>query len=150
MFVFATEKTTVTQQVNHRPIKYQVRRSTDHIMVKPATQTNRDPNRDKILARSNQPRTSESCRRQDHVFGHELQFLLSCLQCCQYFKIGNGKIRNALLSGAVGTRNGGLGTRQGDYRVMLETDQSTLCMKLPLDAFSTTTATTAAGHGRCY
>ena len=43
----------------------------------PATQTNRDLNRDKILARSNQPRTSETCRRQDDVFGYKLQFLLS-------------------------------------------------------------------------
>ena len=32
-------------------------------MVKPATQTERDPNRDKILVRSHQPRTSETCRR---------------------------------------------------------------------------------------
>ena len=43
----------------------------------PATPTNRDPNRDKTLARSNQPRTSETYRRQDDVFGYELQFLLS-------------------------------------------------------------------------
>ena len=42
-----------------------------------ATQTNRDPNRDKALARSNHPRTSETYRRQDDVFGYELQFLLS-------------------------------------------------------------------------
>ena len=56
----------------------------------PATQTNGDQNRDKILARSNQPRTSETYRRQDDVFGYELQFLLSgvlpgfqnCLMCC--------------------------------------------------------------------
>ena len=45
----------------------------------PAIQTNRDPNRDKILARSKQPRTSEFYRRQDDVFGFELQFLLSGL-----------------------------------------------------------------------
>ena len=42
---------------------------------------NRDPNRDKSLARSNQPRTSETCRCQDDVFGYELpvstEFLLS-------------------------------------------------------------------------
>ena len=43
----------------------------------PASQTNRDPNRDKTLARSNQPRTSETYRRQDDVSGYELQFLLS-------------------------------------------------------------------------
>ena len=43
----------------------------------PATQTNMNPNRDKILARSNQPRTSETYRHQDDVFGYELQFLLS-------------------------------------------------------------------------
>ena len=42
-----------------------------------ATQTNRDPNRDKTLARSNQLRTSETYRRQDDVFGYKLQFLLS-------------------------------------------------------------------------
>ena len=43
---------------------------------KPAIQTNRDPIRDKILARSNHPRTSKNHRRQDDVFGYELQFLL--------------------------------------------------------------------------
>ena len=37
---------------------------------------NRDPNRDKTLARSNQPRTSETYRRQDDAFGYGLQFLL--------------------------------------------------------------------------
>ena len=42
----------------------------------PTTQTNRDPNRDKTLARSNQPKTSEIYRRQDGVFGYELQFPL--------------------------------------------------------------------------
>ena len=34
-----------------------------------------DPNRDKTLARSNQPRTSETYRRQDDVFEYKLQFL---------------------------------------------------------------------------
>ena len=49
-----------------------------YAMVTTATQTNRDPNRDKILARFNPPRTtSETYRRQDDVFGYELQFLLS-------------------------------------------------------------------------
>ena len=43
----------------------------------PATQTNRDPNRDKPLVRSSQPRTSETYRRQNYAFGYELQFLLS-------------------------------------------------------------------------
>ena len=47
------------------------------MMVTTRYSTNRDTNRDKILARSNQPRTSETYRRQDDVFGHELQFLLS-------------------------------------------------------------------------
>ena len=47
----------------------EVRRSTGHIMV---TQTNRDPNRDKILARSSQPKTSETYQRQDDVLGYEL------------------------------------------------------------------------------
>ena len=42
----------------------------------PATQTNRDPNRDRTLARSNYPRTSETYRRQDDSL-YELQFLLS-------------------------------------------------------------------------
>ena len=40
-------------------------------------QTNRDPNRDKTLARSNQPRKLETHRRQGDVFRYELQFLLS-------------------------------------------------------------------------
>ena len=43
----------------------------------PATQTNKDPNCDKILARSNHPDTSETYRRQDDVFGYELKCLLS-------------------------------------------------------------------------
>ena len=55
--VLATEETTVTQQVSHRPIKCQSRlwsqRGTkfngSHHGDKPATQTNRDPNRDKKL-----------------------------------------------------------------------------------------------------
>ena len=46
-------------------------------MVTPATQTNRDPNRNKILARSNQPKTSETYWRQDDIFGYEQQVLLS-------------------------------------------------------------------------
>ena len=45
----------------------------------PATPTDRDPNRDNILARSNQPRTSETDRRQDDVFGYELQLLVSAV-----------------------------------------------------------------------
>ena len=50
---------------------------TGHIMVKThETQTNRHPNRDKILARYNHPRTSETFRRQDDVFGYKLQFML--------------------------------------------------------------------------
>ena len=39
--------------------------------------TNRDPNRERTLARSNQPRTSETYRRQGDVFGYELQRRLS-------------------------------------------------------------------------
>ena len=42
-----------------------------------STQTNRDPNRDKTIARSNQQITSKPYRRQDGVFGYELQLLLS-------------------------------------------------------------------------
>ena len=38
---------------------------------------NRDPNRDKAFARSDQPRTSKTYRRQDDIFGYELRFLLS-------------------------------------------------------------------------
>ena len=54
--VLASEETTVTQQVSHRPINVnlacgqkEVRRLTGHIMVTTCydTQTNRDPNRDK-------------------------------------------------------------------------------------------------------
>ena len=43
----------------------------------PATQATRHPNYGKILAKPNQPRTSETYRRQDDVFRYELQFLLS-------------------------------------------------------------------------
>ena len=43
----------------------------------PAIQTIRDPNRNKILTRSNHPRASETYRRQDDVFGYEPQLLLS-------------------------------------------------------------------------
>ena len=59
--VLATEETTVTQQVSHRPIKYQSRlwsqRGTkvngSHHGDNPLhTQTNRDPNRDKKLCGS--------------------------------------------------------------------------------------------------
>ena len=37
----------------------------------------RDPNRDKTLARSNRPRTSETYRRQEDAFGYELPFVVS-------------------------------------------------------------------------
>ena len=70
--VLATVKTTMPQQVSHRPIKYQsrswsqrgiqVNRSVTKrytgqqitLFSQVTTQTNRDPNCDKILARSNQ------------------------------------------------------------------------------------------------
>ena len=56
----------------------EVRRSTGHIMgTARYSNQHRDPNSDKILARSNQPRTSKNYRRQHEVFGYELQFLLS-------------------------------------------------------------------------
>ena len=42
----------------------------------PATQT-RDPKRDKILARSDHPTASDTCRRQVNVFGYEVPFSLS-------------------------------------------------------------------------
>ena len=49
-----------------------------HIVVwESAIQINRDPNRDKILSRSNNSRTSKTYRRQDDVFGYKLKFLLS-------------------------------------------------------------------------
>ena len=48
--VLATEETTVTQQVSHRPIK--CRRSTGHIMVTTRYSDQRDPNRDKKLCGS--------------------------------------------------------------------------------------------------
>ena len=38
---------------------------------------NRDPNRDKALARSDQQKTSKTYRRQDDIFGYDLRFLLS-------------------------------------------------------------------------
>ena len=70
--------------------RYQSQRVTS--WRQPATQTNRDPDRDETLARSNHPTTSEIHRRQDDVFGYKLQFLLSaasiiiygedCLRCC--------------------------------------------------------------------
>ena len=76
----------------------EVRRSTGHIVVTfRYTSTNRDPNRDKALVRSNPPSTSETYRRQDDVFGYKLQFLLyqvlavfhnlNCLACCPSTKI---------------------------------------------------------------
>ena len=68
----------------------------------------RDPTRDKILGRSNQPRTSETYRRQDDVFGHELRLLLSqvliqamyyredCLMCCPSNKVTKRDTRSVL------------------------------------------------------
>ena len=83
IIVLATEETTVTQPViNHIDLSTanparghkEVRRSQQVTSwSQPAAQTNRDPNRDKTLARPNQPRTSETYRRHDDVFGHELQ-----------------------------------------------------------------------------
>ena len=51
-----------------------------HVMSRghiPATQTNRDSNRDKILSRSDHPKASETYRRGDEidVFEYEVQFL---------------------------------------------------------------------------
>ena len=71
--VLASEETTVTQQVSHRPIKYQSRslvvtkryqgqRVTswcDNPLLRP---TEIDPNRNEIHARSNHPKTSETYR----------------------------------------------------------------------------------------
>ena len=57
---------------------------------------NRDPNRGKILARSNQPRTSETYRRQDDVFGYELQFLMSINRVLPVFQNLNYKLQRRL------------------------------------------------------
>ena len=83
IIVLATEETTRTQPViNHIDLStansarghQEVRRSQRATSwSQPAFQTIRDPNRDKTLARPNQPRTSETYRRHDDVFGHELQ-----------------------------------------------------------------------------
>ena len=40
---------------------------------------------DKVLARSNYSKTSETHQRQDDIFGYELQFQLLYLEYCQYF-----------------------------------------------------------------
>ena len=50
-----------------------VLRLAGHFIVKPATQTNRDPNRAKIRARANQPSTSEThrCIISPLVIGYE-------------------------------------------------------------------------------
>ena len=76
-----TNNNTVIQQVksaidlsNDNP----ARRSTGHIMVTTRYSDQQgSKSLKKILARSNQPRTMESYRRQDYVFEYELQFLLS-------------------------------------------------------------------------
>ena len=76
--LIATEEATVTQQLSDRCIKWQssswtqeVRRSTGHIMVttRYSDQQGSKSRQNPCLARSNQPRTSETCRRQDDVFG---------------------------------------------------------------------------------
>ena len=59
----------------------------------PATQTNRDTNRDKTLARSNQPRTSESYQRQDDVFEYEVKHLYCLECCCQYSIISESELQ---------------------------------------------------------
>ena len=61
-----------------------------------STQTNRDPNLDKILARSNQPRTSETYWRQGDVFGYELQFLMSINRVLPVFQNLNYKLQRKL------------------------------------------------------
>ena len=84
--VRATQETTVTQRVSHRPTKMQSllwsqigrkrnigQRALPLSRGQPATQTNRDPNSDKALARFNHPTISETYRCHD-VFGYELQF----------------------------------------------------------------------------
>ena len=84
--VLATEETTVTQQVSHRPIKCrslsrghkEVRRSAGHIMVTTRYSGQQGfKSRQNPCSRSNQPRTSETYRRHDDVFENELHILLS-------------------------------------------------------------------------
>ena len=59
-----------------------VRMSTGHIMVT-TRYSNKQGSRSRgILARSNHPRTSETYRRQDDVFGYQLQLLLSDVLPC--------------------------------------------------------------------
>ena len=102
---------TKTQQVSHRPMSSPLvvtKRDEDQHATsswsQPATPTNRDPNRDKILGRFNHLRTLEIYRRQDDVFGYAIHFLLSgalpvfqnlnftsyreaCLTCCPSSKV---------------------------------------------------------------
>ena len=79
--MLATEETSATQLVSRRPIKSRSwsQRGTkvngSHHGYYP-TQTGRDPNRDKIHARSDHPKTPDTYRRQDDAFGYELQFPL--------------------------------------------------------------------------
>ena len=83
--VLATVKITVTQRVSHRPIKYQCRpwsqrgtkmNGADH-GDNPLLRPTGIQNHDKTLAWPNQPRKSETYRRQDDVFGYELRIPLS-------------------------------------------------------------------------
>ena len=55
----------------------------------------RDPNRDKLLARSDHPRTSETSRHQDDGFRYELQFLLSRVRTV-FPNLNNDKLHKRL------------------------------------------------------
>ena len=60
----------------------EVRRSTAPIMVTARYSKQQGFKSRPTFARSNKPRTSETYRRQDDVFGYELQFLLLYLERC--------------------------------------------------------------------
>ena len=64
----------------------EIRRVTGHIMVttRRATHT-KDPNRDKILARSNHPTTRIIIGIKTMSLGTNYSFYCHSLQCCQYF-----------------------------------------------------------------
>ena len=83
-FILATEKLRLHKErvkdlsdTNPARSHKEVRSLTGRIMVKSAAQTNMDPNRDKILAPSNHPKTSELYRCHGNVIEYELECLLS-------------------------------------------------------------------------
>ena len=83
----------VTQRVSHRLIKYNLRswsqrgtlRSTGHIMITTRYSNNRDPNRDKTLARSDDSTTYRPISIKTMPLSTNYSF--NWLECCQYFRI---------------------------------------------------------------